>query len=86
MSGISWGLPLVAGIFTLVGVVVAQIVTIVLDKVRTRREDERRWHADRRRVYVEYFAAMRTAWDETSRTRSSEPVPVSTRSRAQSRC
>jgi hypothetical protein len=50
-----WGVPLIAGVFALGGVVLAQANAIVMDRLRVRREDERRWHEDRRAVYARYL-------------------------------
>lgn len=43
-----WGTALVAGLFGLAGVAIAQLVAVRLERARTRREDARRWHAERR--------------------------------------
>jgi hypothetical protein len=56
-----WGVPLIAGAFALGGVVLAQVNAIVMDRVRVRREDARRWHDDRRAVYVRYLNATDAA-------------------------
>ncbi|MEV4390208.1 hypothetical protein AB0J68_31620 [Micromonospora sp. NPDC049580] len=53
-----WGVPLLAGLFAIGGVVVSQVVTIALDRVKARREDARRWHAERRQVYVGYIMEL----------------------------
>lgn len=55
------GVPLIAGAFALGGVVLAQANAIVMDRVRVRREDARRWHDDRRAVYARYLNAADTA-------------------------
>jgi hypothetical protein len=52
-----WGTPLVAGIFAFTGVIVAQVVIVILDFLKIRREDARRWHTDRRKIYAECLAA-----------------------------
>ena len=44
-----WGVSVVAGAFTVGGVVVAQVVAITPDRARARGEDARRWQADRRK-------------------------------------
>ena len=51
-----WGVPVVAGIFAFGGVLAAQIVTIRLDRLRSNREDLRRWLIDRRRIYASLLA------------------------------
>ncbi|MEW2147253.1 hypothetical protein AB0869_31035 [Micromonospora vinacea] len=52
-----WGTALLAGLFGLGGVAVAQAVGIRLERARGRREDQRRWHAERRHVYASFLAA-----------------------------
>jgi hypothetical protein len=52
-----WGTPLMTGIFAFLGVLLAQGVTVFIDARRGRREDDRRWHADRREIYVEFISA-----------------------------
>jgi hypothetical protein len=44
------------GAFTLAGVVMAQLVTFVLNRSRERFEDSRRWHEDRRDIYLDVVA------------------------------
>jgi hypothetical protein len=56
-----WGVPLIAGVFAPGGVVVAQVNAIVMDRLRVRREDARRWHEDRRTVYARYLNAADAA-------------------------
>jgi hypothetical protein len=56
-----WGVPLIAGLFALGGVLLAQVNAIVMDRLRVRREDARRWHEDRRAVYARYLNAADTA-------------------------
>jgi hypothetical protein len=56
-----WGVPLVAGVFALGGVVLAQVNAVVMDRLRVRREDARRWHEDRRAVYARYLNAADAA-------------------------
>lgn len=57
-----WGTALVAGLFGLVGVAVAQLVAVRLERARTRREDTRRWHSERRKTYAEFLAATYTLY------------------------
>ncbi|MEU5904625.1 hypothetical protein ABZ780_09630 [Micromonospora sp. NPDC047467] len=52
-----WGTALLAGLFGLGGVAVAQAIAIRLERARNRREDQRRWHAERRHVYANFLAA-----------------------------
>jgi hypothetical protein len=55
-----WGVPLVAGIFALGGVLVASLVTMQIERQKRLREDRQRWYADRRRAYVELLSAYLT--------------------------
>jgi hypothetical protein len=57
-----WGTALVAGLFGLVGVAVAQFVAVRLERTRHRREDTRRWHSERRQTYAEFLAATYTLY------------------------
>ena len=52
-----WGVPLVAGVFTVLGVVVAQLVAWRIDQRKVRREDEQRWLTDRRQAYAAFLTA-----------------------------
>jgi hypothetical protein len=52
-----WGVPLIAGLFTILGVGAAQVVAWTMDKRKARREDERRWLQDRRQVYAAFLNA-----------------------------
>jgi hypothetical protein len=49
-----WGAALIGGLFALGGVFVSQTVTIRLERIRTKREDTRQWHADRRQIYAAF--------------------------------
>ncbi|MGC5321718.1 hypothetical protein ACWD8I_27355 [Micromonospora arida] len=60
-----WAVPLIAGVFAVGGVVMAQLVTIRLDRVKYRRElereqreESRRWLTERREVYGAFIASM----------------------------
>lgn len=48
---------MVAGIFAFGGVLAAQIVAIALDYLKVRREDARRWHLERRKIYLDFIVA-----------------------------
>jgi FAD/FMN-containing dehydrogenase len=52
-----WGVPLVAGLFALGGVLATQFTVVRLDQLRVKREDSRRWLADRRRIYASVLAS-----------------------------
>ena len=47
------------GVFTLGGVLLAQLATFALSRNRDRFEDSRRWHEDRRDIYL---AVVVNAW------------------------
>ena len=47
------------GAFTLASVVMAQLVAFVLNRSRERFEDSRRWHEDRRDIYMD---VVTNAW------------------------
>ena len=47
------------GVFTLVGVLLAQFAAFALNRSRDRFEDSRRWHDDRRDIYL---AVVVNAW------------------------
>jgi hypothetical protein len=72
-----WGIPLVAGIFTISGTItgalIARSVSITLDKARAAREEARRWDEDRRRLYAAFKAKYHEVgqflyvhWDNSS--------------------
>lgn len=52
---------IITGIFAFVGVLVAQLVAVVLDRIRTSRDDARRWHAERREVYARFVGYFNDA-------------------------
>src|SRR2546421_5552960 len=59
-----WGVPLIAGIFAILGVSLSQVATWVLDRRRTKRDDariereeKRRWHRERQDAYAAYLAS-----------------------------
>jgi hypothetical protein len=62
-----WGVPVVAGAFTIIGVLAAQWTAWVLDRKRGHREDAKRWHSDRRATYATYVAAMDKVFVAASR-------------------
>src|SRR5690349_400254 len=57
-----WGVPLIAGLFAIFGVIATQTSTWFADRRRTRREDQRRWHSDRRQTYAAYIAELENAF------------------------
>jgi hypothetical protein len=59
-----WGVPVAAGLFALLGVLVAQIVAVRVERDRARREDlrrkedaDRRWEKEVREAYARFGAA-----------------------------
>ncbi|MFI8593831.1 hypothetical protein ACIGCK_05295 [Microbacterium sp. NPDC078428] len=53
-----WATPLVAGVFTLLGIAIAQLVALRLERRRHRREDERRLDAALRPAALAYLDAL----------------------------
>jgi hypothetical protein len=58
-----WGVPLVAGLFALGGVLATQFTVVRLDRLRVKREDSRRWLADRRRIYASLLASAEVIYE-----------------------
>ncbi len=61
-----WGVPLLAGIFALVGVLIAQLVAYRLERSRRQREDQRRraeeeqrWDKNLVELYARYLVEIR---------------------------
>jgi hypothetical protein len=48
------------GVFTLSGVLIAQLLTYAVSRNRDRFEDSRRWHEDRRDIYLDIVTS---AWE-----------------------
>lgn len=60
-SGVPWwAVPIVGGIFALIGVGIAQSVSVRLDRGRRAREDERRLDAPLREASLKYLAALQS--------------------------
>jgi hypothetical protein len=55
-----WAIPLVGGIFALLGVGAAQTITLRLDRRRRQREDERRLDSVLREVATQYLDATQS--------------------------
>lgn len=53
-----WAAPLVAGTFALIGIVIAQLVALQLERRRHRREDERRLDSALRPAALAYLDAL----------------------------
>jgi hypothetical protein len=54
-----WGIPVLAGIFGLLGVGIAQFVNLKIDAHRRLREDARRWDREAREYYTPFTEASR---------------------------
>jgi hypothetical protein len=55
-----WATPLVAGAFALLGVAIAQFITISLERRRNRRDDQRRLDTALRTATLEYLDALQS--------------------------
>lgn len=71
-----WGTALIAGVFGLFGVILAQFITVRLDRARAAREDAQRWQDARRSAYADFLVAVSRAqrliydhWDDRNPTR-----------------
>ncbi|MBL7259154.1 hypothetical protein [Paractinoplanes lichenicola] len=62
-----WGVPVVAGIFAFLGVILAQVVSVVIENGRAKREDRVRWHTQRRELYAEFLKSAIAYLDEIHR-------------------
>lgn len=51
-----WGVPLVAGLFALAGVLVTQLVTVRLNSNKVSRELDAQWNSEKRRIYSAFLA------------------------------
>ncbi|MEU7800584.1 hypothetical protein AB0B10_15055 [Micromonospora arborensis] len=60
-----WGIPLLSGALAFVGILLAQSITLHLERRRLTRDDRQRWDTERRRVYV---AFLETVWTEQRRS------------------
>jgi len=64
------------GVFTLCGVVIAQVVTLLLSRSHDKFEDSRRWHEDRRDIYLDIVIyAWRVQDAIFDHFESDEPLP-----------
>jgi hypothetical protein len=53
-----WGVPVLAGILTILGAALSQITTWLLDRARARRDAMTRWHSDRLEAYSAVLLAL----------------------------
>jgi hypothetical protein len=53
-----WGVPVLAGIFTILGAALSQTTTLFLDRTKSRRDNATRWHADRLKAYSALLLAL----------------------------
>lgn len=58
-----WGVPVLAGGFTLLGVALSQLFTFLLEKTRAKRSEAQRWDADLRQLYARYLVEARRLRD-----------------------
>jgi hypothetical protein len=58
-----WGVPVLAGIFTILGAALSQTATLFIDRARWKRDNVTRWHVDRLRVYSELLLALDKIYD-----------------------
>ena len=59
-----WAVPILSGIFALVGVALGQGVLIRNERWKGRREDERRWHNTRLELYLKFVDEFENFRDE----------------------
>ncbi|MEG3634528.1 hypothetical protein [Micromonospora palythoicola] len=52
-----WGVPLIAGLFAIGGVVTSQAVAFVLVRRQEYREDRQRWDVNRKELYASFLVA-----------------------------
>jgi hypothetical protein len=51
--------PVLTGSFAFVGVLVAQLVIVWMQRSKVLAEDTRRWHSERRSLYAQFLAHAR---------------------------
>jgi hypothetical protein len=51
-----WGVPLVAGVFALAGVLLAQLVTLRISDQNIRHDIDVQWNSEKRRIYSAFLA------------------------------
>ena len=56
-----WGVPLIAGLFALAGVLLTQFVTVRINNQKFIRETEVQWNNEKRRIYSEFLAVCAQA-------------------------
>lgn len=59
-----WAVPVLSGALTLLGVFSAQLVLIRNDRWKAKREDARRWHQDRLKLYLQLVEEFEGARDK----------------------
>jgi hypothetical protein len=59
-----WGVSVIAGVFTVLGVLMSQLSTILLDRRRTMREQVQRWDVELRQLYARYLVEARRVRDK----------------------
>jgi hypothetical protein len=58
-----WGVPLLAGCFTVLGVLISQAASFIVEKRRGDREDARRWDKELRESYSNFSRAAEDVSD-----------------------
>jgi hypothetical protein len=53
-----WGVPVLAGVFTVLGATLSQTVTLFLARSQAKRDDNTRWHSDRLKAYSTLLPAI----------------------------
>src|SRR4051812_29261296 len=66
-----WGVPVVAGSFALIGVLISQLSTFRLERLKAKQDGQKHWREEKRKVYSQYILA----------TNKSEQLAVSSRAR-----
>jgi hypothetical protein len=68
-----WGVPLVAGIFALAGVLTTQLVTVRIERQKYRREIDLQWNNEKRRIYSEFLNECSQALLVLASSRAGQP-------------
>ncbi|MFE3172658.1 hypothetical protein ACFXPA_28690 [Amycolatopsis sp. NPDC059090] len=66
MDGANLIIPVLTGSFAFVGVLVAQLVIVWMQRSKVLAEDMRRWHSERRSLYAQFMAHAREIDDKIS--------------------
>jgi hypothetical protein len=58
-----WGVPVLAGAFTVLGAILSQTVTLLLARSQAKREDATRWHSNRLKAYSALLLRLNKVYD-----------------------